>query len=201
MKKLDLKKQLRHLYAPSARKVETVKVPRLQFVMIDGRIEKGQGPGTSPAFQEATMKRPKNPIDFPVMALEGLWWVEDGAFDISIKDNWLYTLMILLPEVVTAAVFEEARAEVRRKRGESASLGKLQLAHFEEGLCMQVMHIGPYAEEPTTVDRMHAFAIENGFEDLVGLGGKHHEIYMGDPRRAAPAKLKTVLRHPIREAK
>jgi hypothetical protein len=211
MKILDLKKQYKSLYQPSAKKVEIVQVPRLQFAMIDGAIEKGSEPGKSPAFAEATQalysisytlkfmlkKRRTNAIDYPVMALEGLWWVEDGVFDITIKDNWFYTLMILQPEVITEEVFAEGMEQVRRKKGDSPFLAKLRLETFEEGLCVQTMHIGPYATEPATVEGMRAFALENGYQDCVGLGGKHHEIYLGDPRKADPAKLKTVLRHPI----
>jgi hypothetical protein len=113
------------------------------------------------------------------------------------RDNWFYTLMILQPDVITKDIFEEDLEQVRKKKGDSPALSKLRLAEFEEGLCMQIMHIGPYAAEPATVERMRAFALENGYRDCVGLGGKHHEIYMGDPRKADPAKLKTVLRHPI----
>jgi hypothetical protein len=131
------------------------------------------------------------------MALEGLWWVEDGMFDITIKDNWFYTLMIMQPDVITQAVFEEAREQVRKKKGDSPSLSTLRLESFEEGLCVQVMHIGPYTTEPATIERMKAFMQADGYRDRVGIGGKHHEIYLGDPRKADPAKLKTVLRHPI----
>ena len=215
MRTLDLKKDLKYLYAPSAKKVEIVKVPRLQFAMIDGAIEKGYEPGNSPSFQEATQalygisytlkfmlkKRKTNQIDYPVMALEGLWRVEDGVFDITVKDNWFYTLMILQPAVITKDIFEEGLAQVHKKRGDSPALSNLRLANFEEGLCVQVMHIGPYATEPATVERMRAFAQENGYRDLVGSGGKHHEIYLGDPRKADPAKLKTVLRHPVEKEK
>ena len=211
MKTLDLKKQFKYLYQPSAKKIETVQVPNLQFAMIDGYIEKGSEPGKSPAFAEATQalyglsytlkftfkKRKTNAIDYPVMALEGLWWVEDGKFDIFRKDNWFFTLMIMQPDVVTEDIFEEARAEVRRKKGDSDMLGKARLAYFEEGLCVQTMHIGPYATEPWTIERMHEFMKANGLTDLVGPRGKHHEIYLGDPRKADPAKLKTVLRHPL----
>jgi hypothetical protein len=213
MKTLDLKKDLKYLYQPSAKKVERVQVPRLQFAMIDGAIEKGKEPGNSPAFAEATQalysisytlkfmlkKRKTNPIDYPVMALEGLWWVEDGFFDITVKDNWFYTLMILQPEVITPEVFAEGMAEVKKKKGDSPALAKLRLAHFEEGLCVQVLHIGPYATEPATIERMRAFALENGYKDNLGPNGKHHEIYMSDPRRVAPDKMKTVLRHPVRK--
>jgi hypothetical protein len=211
MKILDLKKQYKGLYQPSAKKPALVQVPNLQFAMVDGYIEKGSEPGKSPMFAEATQalyslsytlkfmlkKRKTNAIDYPVMALEGLWSVEDGMFDIFRKDNWSYTLMILQPDVITPEIFEEAREQVRKKKGDSAMLSKVRLAHFEEGLCVQIMHIGPYATEPATVEQMRAFAQENGFKDNVGPNGKHHEIYMSDPRKAAPEKMKTVLRHPV----
>lgn len=211
MKTLDLKKDWKYLYQLSAKKVEIVQVPRLQFAMIDGAIEKGSEPGKSPSFAKATQamygmaytlkfmlkKRKTNAIDYPVMALEGLWWVEDGMFDITIKDNWFYTLMIMQPDLITPDLFEEVREQVRRKKGDSEMLSEVRLAHFEEGLCVQVMHIGPYATEPATIARMRDFMQENGLKDNVGPNGKHHEIYLGDPRKADPTKLKTVLRHPV----
>lgn len=212
MKTLDLKKQFKHLYQPSAKKVEAIQVPDLQFTMVDGAIEKGSEPGKSPSFAEATQalyslcytlkfmlkKRKTNAFDYPVMPLEGLWWVEDGFFDIAVKDNWFYTLMIMQPEIITKEIFEEARELVRRKKGESEMLNKVRLAHFEEGMCVQTMHIGPYATEPATMDHMKEFMQENGLKDKVGpIGGKHHEIYLSDPRKAAPDKMKTVLRHPV----
>jgi hypothetical protein len=214
MKTLDLKRDLKYLYSTRAKAVELVTVPRLQFVMIDGAIEKGSEPGVSPAFAEAVQalygvsytlkfmlkKRADDPVDYPVMALEGLWWVSDGKWDINIKDNLLFTLMIMQPDVVTPSDFDNALAELRRKRGSSLALEKLRLETFEEGLCIQVMHVGPYATEPASVERMEAFASEHGYVDCVGLGGKHHEIYLGDPRRADPARLKTILRHPVRAA-
>ncbi len=209
--KLDLKKDLKYLYMPSAKKLEILRVPPLQFAMVDGAIEKNEQPGTSPQFQETFQvlygiaytlkfmlkKRKTHAVDYPVMALEGLWWVENGVFDITVKDNWCYTVMILQPDVVTPEVFETAREQLRSKRGDSAALRRLRLATFDEGWCVQTMHIGPYATEPATVECMRAFAQENGYRDCVGRGGKHHEIYLGDPRRAAAAKLKTVLRHPV----
>ena len=215
MTKLDLRKELKYLYSPSAKKVEAVKVPRFQFAMADGMIEKGEGPSSSPQFAEAlealygisyTLKfmcklRKEQPIDYPVMALEGLWWIENGEFDISKPDNWLYTVMILQPDFITQKMFKEALEQFRKKRGDSPALAKLRLEKFAEGLVMQTMHIGPYATEPATVERMRTFAAENGYRDRVGSGGKHHEIYMGDPRRAKPEKLKTILRHPIEKAK
>ena len=211
MKTLDLKKQFKYLYQPSTRKVEILQVPRLQFAMIDGAIEKESEPGKSPLFAEATQtlygisytlkfllkKREANPIDYPVMALEGLWWVEDGMFDITIKDNWFYTLLIMQPEVITQEIFAEGLEQVRKKKGDSEMLSRVRLEYFDEGLCVQTMHIGPYITEPTTIARMRAFAEEKGYRDCIGGERKHHEIYLSDPRKADPAKMKTVLRHPL----
>ena len=213
MKTLDLKKELKHLYAPSAKKTEIVQVSRLQFAMIDGVIEKGYEPGNSPAFAEATQalysisytlkfmlkKRKTNSIDYPVMPLEGLWCVQDENVDVAKKDNWSYTLMILQPDVITNDIFAEGLQGVHKKKGDSPILSKLRLEYFEEGLCVQVMHIGPYATEPATIERMRAIALENGYRDNVGPNGKHHEIYISDPRKADPTKLKTVLRHPLKK--
>ena len=207
MAKLDLRKQLKYLYAPSANKVEVVDVPRFQFAMVDGEIEAGRGPEDSPAFQEAlealygisyTLKfasklRKQDPLDYTVMALEGLWWVEGGEFDITRPEGWRWTLMIMQPDHITVEMYEDALRQLRQKKGERPGFSRLRFESFQEGLCMQTMHVGPYAEEPATIARMHAFAQENGYR----LCGKHHEIYLGDPRRASPEKMKTVLRHPI----
>jgi hypothetical protein len=212
MRTLDLKKELKHLYEPSAKKIEIIEVPRMQFAMIEGAIEKGEAPGTSPGFAEATSalygiaytlkfmlkQRKEDPIDYPVMALEGLWWVEDGFFDINVKDNWFYTLMILQPEVITPDLFTEGLAQLRKKRGDSQSFTRLKLETFTEGLCVQTLHIGPYASEPATIEKMHEYMALHNLTNLVGAGGKHHEIYLGDPRKSAPEKLKTALRLPVK---
>ena len=207
MIKLDLRKELKHLYAPSAKKVEIVDVPRFQFVMIDGLIEPGLLPGSSPGFLDAmqalygatyTLKfisklRKADPIDYTVMALEGLWWVEGGEFSFESKDPWAYTVMILQPDHITPEMFAEALGQLRVKKGDQPAFSRLRLEAFEEGPCIQVMHVGPYAAEPATVEKMDAFAREHAYQ----LHGKHHEIYLGNPLRAQPEKLKTILRHPI----
>lgn len=105
--------------------------------------------------------------------------------------------MIMQPDIITQEFFGEARELVRKKKGDSEMLSKARLAHFEEGLCVQTMHIGPYATEPATIDRMREYIQEHGLKDNVGPNGKHHEIYLSDPRKAAPDKMKTVLRHPV----
>ncbi len=206
MEKLDLKKDLKNLYFPSARKVELVEVPEFQFAMLDGVIQADETPGDSPAFQEAlqalygiayTLKftlrfRKQDPIDYPVMALEALWWVESGEFDFARRGKWFYTAMILQPGFITGEMFREAQQKLVEKHP-SPSVDRLRLERFREGLAIQTMHIGPYAAEPATIEKMRAFARQNGLRGC----GKHHEIYLGDPRRTAPEKLKTVLRQPV----
>ena len=207
MEKLDLRKQLKHLYNPSAKRVEVVDVPRFQFTMIDGEIEAGHGPSTSPAFKEAmealygvayTLKfmsklRKANPIDYTVMALEGLWWVEGSNFDITRPEGWRYTVMIMQPDHISSDMYQEALAQLCKKRGDQPAFSRLRLESFAEGSCIQIMHIGPYSQEMATIAIMDAFAQEGGYQ----LHGKHHEIYLGDPMRASPEKLKTILRHPV----
>jgi hypothetical protein len=204
VKTLDLKRDLKAWFRPRANRVELVDVPRFRYLMLDGAIEPGRSVGQSPAFQEAfqaiygvafTLKfmsklRERNAIDYPVMAPEGLWSFPDGAFSSTGPFGW--TLMMLVPDHVTAAMFREAVKRVRDKR-DVPSLAKLRLAPFREGRAVQALHVGPYSDEPRTIEKMRAFAEERGYR----FRGRHHEIYLGDPRRAKPEKLKTVLRHPV----
>ena len=210
MERLDLRKQLKHLYQPSAKMVEVVDVPELKFAMVDGAIEPECAPGSSPAFQQAiealygisfTLKfaskqRSEDPIDYTVMPLEALWWALDGQFDISHPGNWGWTAMIMQPDHITDSMFDEGLAKLRNKRP-SPALDRLRFGVFHEGLSMQIMHIGPYGDEPATLARMEEFARQNSYI----LCGKHHEIYLGDPRRSAPEKLRTILRHPIQASR
>jgi hypothetical protein len=210
MEKLDLRKELKWLYAPSARRVDIVDVPTFHFVMIDGEIERGQKPETSESFQEAvnilygisfTLKfmsklRKANPIDYRIMALEGLWWNEDGMEDFERKEGWHWTLMMLQPEHITEAMFDDAVSSLRKKRGEIPALHLIRFEPFHEGKCVQILHVGPYDLETMTLARMKDFARKQGYR----FHGKHHEIYLRDPRRAKPEKLRTVLRRPIVKA-
>ena len=206
MEKIDLKKKFKHLYLPSAKKVSLVEVPEFNFVMVDGQIEPDETPETSIAFSQAmqalyglayTLKftsklREENPVDYTVMALEGLWWVESGRFDFQRREPWLWTMMIMQPDHIDQVMFEEALVQVREKQ-DNPALEKTRFERFTEGPSIQIMHIGPYADEPRSLAKMQAFAEENGYT----YRGKHHEIYIGDPRRAKPENLKTVLRQPV----
>ena len=203
MKKVDLKKDLKDLYSPSPEEAVLVRVPRFNYLMIDGSGD----PNESQEFQEAvqalyaaayTLKfviKKEKKIDYPVMALEGLWWADDmEVFMIGKKSDWKWTLMILQPKVVTKALFKKAVKAAIQKKG-LAALEKLRLESMDEGLSVQIMHIGTYAEEGPTIQRLHAFARERYFE----LKGKHHEIYLSDPRKVSAEKRKTVIRQPVQK--
>ena len=208
MLKLDLRKELKSLYAASAKRAEIVVVPAFSFALVDGGFSPGEAPDTSPAFAAAigalygvsyTLKfmskqREVDPIDYTVMALEALWWVEDGQWSMERKDNWKWTAMILQPDHITPEMFADAVKKAGAKRPNPA-LEQIRLDCWQEGTCVQMMHVGPYASEPATVERMDTFAAEQGYTQ----SGKHHEIYLGDPMRSAPEKLKTILRHPVKK--
>jgi len=203
MKKIDFKKELKHLYNPSSKKAEIVDVPKKNFLMIDGEGD----PNTSKEFQEAVealfslsytikflIKRSELAIDYGVMPLEGLWWTDDMAkFSMENKQDWKWTLMIMQPEFVEEKLIPEAIEQVKKKKGLPA-LSKLHFQIFSEGKAAQIMHIGPFSEEGPTIENLHNFIKENGYR----LHGKHHEIYLSDIRRAAPENLKTIIRQPIK---
>jgi len=209
MKILDLRKQYKHLYSPSAKEVTVIKIPRFNFIMVDGVIPANISVAEAPDYLAAVetlyglsytikfmcKKRKNNPVNYPVMPLEGLWWTKDShkKFTVSHADPWYFTAMIMQPTPVTATLFAEAREQLRAKK-DPAMLDHARFEALKEGFSMQVMHLGPYSEEPATILRMNEFAAAHGYR----IHGKHHEIYLGDPRRTAPAKLKTVLRHPVR---
>ena len=201
MKKIDFKKELKHLYKPSAKSVERVTVPGMNFLMIDGQGD----PNTSQEFQDAIealysvsyalkfmVKKGGMEIDYGVMPLEGLWWSDDmSTFSVDCKEAWKWTLMIMQPEFISQDMVEGAIKQVRAKKN-PVSLSQLRFALFEEGEAAQIMHVGPFSEEGPTIEKVHAFIEESGKVRR----GKHHEIYLSDIRRADPAKWKTVIRQP-----
>ncbi len=205
MEKVDYRKALKTLYSPSARNAAIVDVPRMNFLMIDGAGD----PNGSKTFQEAVealftvsyilkfaVKKGPSGIDYAVMPLEGLWWMDGpGAFDPSRKDLWKWTAMIAQPEPVTEALFRAAAAQAGEKK-ELPALSRIRFEAFAEGGAVQILHVGPFAAEGPTIEALHRFAADNGFR----LRGKHHEIYLSDMRRTAPAKLKTVVRQPVESA-
>jgi len=205
MEKLELKKTLKHLYNPPSKAPVMVEVPPMNFLMIDG-AGKPDSLAASAAIEalyavaytiKFSVKKLKT-MDYPVMPLEGLWWADDmNKFMMEDKANWKWTYMIMQPEVVTAEMVKRAVDDVRFKKNPSA-LPKLKFERFEEGPSAQIFYIGPYADEGPTIKRLHDLLHEQGYV-FDGVKQKHHEIYLSDPRRTAPEKLKTVLRQPGRK--
>jgi hypothetical protein len=202
----DLKKLLKPFFNPPREPV-LVDVPELGYLMVDGSgapEETATQPSTE--FQQAfqaifpvayTMKfsLKRDGLTLPIMPLEALWWTApDQSFDMNVPpEAWGWRVLMIMSDVVTQPVFDAAHAEVKRKKGSSNALDRLRFERWREGRCAQIMHIGPYAEERPTIERLHAFIAAQGLRPR----GAHHEIYLGDPRQGDPAKLKTVLRQPV----
>jgi hypothetical protein len=201
MKKVDIKKQLSAFYKASPKDVRDVDVPKADFLMIDGRGD----PNTAPEYAEAVtalyqlayaikfhIKKSKKAIDYGVLPLEGLWWVDDmRRFSTEDKSSWKWTMMIRQPEFVTREIVEAMRAEVAEKKAPPA-LPNIRFGSYREGKSAQILHIGPYSAEGPNIAKLHDHIQQSGH----ALRGKHHEIYLKDPRKSAPEKLKTILRQP-----
>ena len=204
MAKIDFKKELKHLYQPPGSDFVLLEVPAMQFLMIDGYGD----PNTAPAYQAAVealysvayklkfMSKKDLDRDYVVPPLEGLWWADDMAsFTLNRdKSQWHWTMMIMVPAWISKDRVERARAAAGDKK-ELSALPALRFENYDEGLAVQIMHIGSYDDEGPTLERMHKEFLPA--HDLT-FGGKHHEIYLSDPRRVSPEKLKTVLRQPVR---
>ena len=201
MVKQDFKKDLKHLYNPSAREVTVVEVPKMTFLMLDGMGD----PNTAQAYKDAvealysvayTIKfllKKEAAFDYAVMPLEGLWWAEGGRN--ASRESWHWTMMIMQPNIVTEEWFIHALEQAKRKKNLQA-LDKVRLDSLHEGTAIQIMHIGPFATEEQTLEKIERFCEEHSYR----VQGKHHEIYLNDPRKTAPEKMHTVLRQPVRSS-
>lgn len=204
MEKIDFRKRDKHLYQPPTGAFVRVEVPAMRFLMVDGAGD----PNRTPAYRTAVewlysvsyaMKfaaRAAHGVDYVVPPLEGLWWADDpSSFVARRKDEWRWTMMIMVPDIVAPALFEAARAKAAAKLG--APPESLRLESLAEGASLQTMHVGAYDDEGPTLARLH-----DEIMPAQGLtfNGPHHEIYLGDPRRTEAARLKTILRQPVRPA-
>lgn len=211
---IDYKKIEKELYLPKTTP-SVIDVPEMTFIMVDGAGD----PNTSPDYKAAMEllyglsysikmskmggNQPEGYFEYVVPPLEGLWSLDDGgAFtgggeSISDKSKFVWTSMIRQPDFVTAEVFEAAKSTLAKKKPE-LDVSKVRLEKLTEGLCVQVMHLGSYDDEPATIVALERFTTENGFVSDISDARRHHEIYLSDPRKTAPEKLKTVIRHPIR---
>lgn len=213
MAAFDFKKEYKDLYLPK-NKPGIIDVPPMRFIMAKGKGD----PNTSASYKEAVEvlyglsysikmskmgnTQPAGYFDYVIPPLEGLWWFEDNFFDGSVigrKDEFSWVIMIRQPEFVTPEVMETAKASLTKKKpGIDTAIARLE--DFTEGLCAQIMHIGSYDDEPPTIAALEEFIESQGYRtEMCGLR-QHHEIYLGDPRKTAPEKLKTVIRHPIVKA-
>jgi len=200
---IDYKKTEKELYQPKATP-SIIDVAEMVFIAVDGK----GNPNTSVEYATAievlyglsyTIKMGnKSVLEYVIPPLEGLWWLSGGEVaDYSDKDSFCWTLMIRQPEFVTNRVFEDAKKTLGKKKS-TLDLSKIRLVKCTEGLCVQVMHTGPYDDEPTTITSMEQYAIRNGYAFEINEVRRHHEIYLSDPRRVVPEKLKTVIRYPIK---
>jgi hypothetical protein len=202
--KVDLKKELT-TYAARRGRFDVVTVAPAQFLMVDGHGD----PNTSPEYADAVaslyplayalkfLSRNELDRDYAVMPLEGLWWSDDPEdFTAGRKSRWDWTALNLVPDWITAEHLTAARESVAR-RGVAPALERVRLERYDEGLCVQTLHVGSYADEGPVLETMHAeFIPSQGLR----MTGKHHEVYLSDPRRVPPEKLRTILRQPVEAA-
>lgn len=215
MEKIDYKKKYKDLYLPKTNPVEIL-VPEMRFIMVDGKGNPNEEDGEYKKAVEIlyalsyTIKMNKDIknelddyFDYVVPPLEGLWWLKDDDMDFSKKEKYLWTSMIRQPEFVTKEIFEFACNEVKRKKP-NLDVSKARFEVFNEGLCVQCMHMGPFDKEYITTEKIDKYIEENNLIDDIcginkeGLIRRHHEIYLSDPRRVNIERMKTVIRHPVR---
>ena len=205
----DFKKEYKEFYMPKG-KPEIVTVPKANYIAVRG---KGNPNDEGGAYQQAvgilyavayTLKmsyktdyRIEGFFDYVVPPLEGFWWQDGvGGIDYSDKSIFNWISVIRLPDFVTQKDFDWATGEAEKKKHLDCS--KAEFLTIDEGLCVQIMHIGPFDDEPATVSMMNAYLLENGYENDFSGSRLHHEIYLSNARKVAPEKWKTVIRHPIK---
>jgi hypothetical protein len=215
--KIDFKKQEKQLYAPKT-EPSIIQVPEMNFIMVDGHGDPNEEDGEYKKAVELLyslsysikMGQKLNlsdssisTFDYVVPPLEGLWWLEDVSdMDFTRKSNYCWTSMIRQPDFVSSELLEEVKKAVLKKKPE-LEVSKARLERFQEGCCVQCMHLGPYDEEPATLEKIEHFINLNDLKnDIGGLTPdnrvrRHHEIYLSDPRKANPSSMKTILRHPV----
>lgn len=203
MDKIDFKTELKHLYQPGSRDFVFVDVPAMNFVMVDGEGD----PNTAESYRVAVewlysvsyaMKFASKDLgqDYFVPPLEGLWWADNpGDFLARNKANWHWTMMIMVPDFITRTMFDAAVEKAAEKLTDAPA--SLRIETLDEGRALQIMHLGSYDDEGPALEHLHE--VEMPGRGLT-FNGRHHEIYLNDPRKTAPAKLKTILRQPVKPA-
>lgn len=207
----DYKKEYKEFYMPP-RKPEIIEIPAMNFIAVRGQGDPNEENGEYKqsisllygiAFTIKMSYKGSHKIEgyfaYVVPPLEGLWWQQGvQGMDYAHKENFRWISMIRLPDFVTKAEFDWAVAEATAKK--KIDYSKVEFLTYDEGECVQCMHIGPYDDEPATIETMDRFAEKMGYKIDITEERHHHEIYLSDPRRAAAERLKTVIRHPVRKA-
>ncbi|GHT73267.1 hypothetical protein FACS189456_3490 [Bacteroidia bacterium] len=199
MKPIDFKKTEKDLYQPKSTP-SIIEVKEIVVIAIDGKGDPNTSAEYAAAIETlyglsyAIKMGNKAILEYVVPPLEGLW--QGNGVSISDKSNFVWTSFIRQPDFVTEAIFEAAKKTLAKKKP-SLDLTKARLEKIAEGLCVQVMHIGSYDNEPATIAAMEKYAIESGYAIDISEARRHHEIYLSDPRKVEPEKLKTIIRHPI----
>lgn len=204
----DFKKEFKEFYLPAATPT-LVTVPVMSFLAVRG---KGNPNEESGAYKQAleqlygiayTLKmsyksdyRIKGFYEYVVPPLEGLWWAENGEIDYAHKEGFCFISMIRLPDFITEKDVQWAISEATRKK--KMDFSQVEFLRYDEGLCVQCMHIGSYDDEPATIKSMVEYAQSQGYQIAIDTNRRHHEIYLSDPRKTSADKLKTVIRYPIR---
>jgi hypothetical protein len=215
--KLDYKKEFKDLYLPKNEPM-LVDVPEMNFIMVDGKGNPNDEGGEYQSaveilyalsyaikMSEKGSYNIEGYFEYVVPPLEGLWWVENDDMDFTKKNKFEWTSMIRQPEFVTKEVFEWACREVSKKKPK-LDVSRARLQTFKEGLCVQSLHIGSYDDEPKTVKMIDKYIEDNNLINAIstineqGIIKRHHEIYLSDPRKTSLDKLKTVIRHPVKNS-
>lgn len=212
MKKTDYKKDSKALYQPPTHP-GLIDVPTMRFLQVDGKGNPNEPEGEyqnavellytlaySIKMMPKSGQTPNGYFEYVVPPLEGLWWLLDQKeFDFKDKSKFCWTAMLRQPEFVTEELLAESIQMAQRKKPQ-LDFSSVRLVDMTEGLCVQCMHLGPYDDEPATLEKMQAYLDENGLLGDLSDTRRHHEIYLSDPRKTVPDKMRTVLRHPVRRS-
>ncbi len=206
----DYKKEYKEFYMPKNRP-SIVEIPKMNYIAVRGKGDPNAenseykaslgllyGIAFTVKMSKKTSHKIEGYFDYVVPPPEGFWWQDgDAGMDYALKERFRFISVIRLPDFVTKADFDWAVAEATAKK--ETDFSKAEFLTVDEGICVQCMHIGPYDSEPATIKRMHSYMEEQGYALDISETRLHHEIYLSDARKAAPEKLKTVVRHPIKK--
>lgn len=202
VKKVDFKKEMKEYFLAPKDSFRRLTVPEMLFVKVDGEGD----PNTSATYGDALQwlysasykikfaSKTKLARDYVVPPLQGLWWADDpSAFVTRAKDKWLWTMMLMVPAFITRQIYDDAVQQAGKKLGTPPQ--SLRLEKLDEGDCLQALHVGSYDDEGPLLAKLHDEVMP---QMNLTFNGPHHEIYLGDPRRVAPEKLRTILRQPVK---